>query len=94
MSLPFRQVRLKVETNVSQLRKSTRFQSEEPTQAEQTDGQTDPETRPANGRIIPGARVVETYDLIERGLAFSDDIQSRPGYAELMREVRARFERL
>jgi NitT/TauT family transport system ATP-binding protein len=38
-----------------------------------------------------GARIVETYDLIERGLAWQDNVQDLPVYNETQREVRARF---
>lgn len=41
-----------------------------------------------------GARIVETYDLIERGLAWQERPQDLPAYADMLREVRARFETL
>jgi NitT/TauT family transport system ATP-binding protein len=43
------------------------------------------------GRVIPGARIQQTYDLIERGLAWRKDIASTPEFVELVREVRSRF---
>lgn len=39
----------------------------------------------------PGARIVETYNLIERGLAWRDDISRTPEFAALVREVEDRF---
>lgn len=41
-----------------------------------------------------GARVVETYDLIERGIAWQENPSDLPAYTELQREIRARFESL
>jgi ABC-type nitrate/sulfonate/bicarbonate transport system ATPase subunit len=41
-----------------------------------------------------GARILHTYDLIERGLAWQEKPQSLPIYVELQREVRAKFETL
>ena len=42
-------------------------------------------------RVVPGARVQETYDLIERGLAWRKDIRSSPAFADVVREIHARF---
>jgi polar amino acid transport system ATP-binding protein/sulfate transport system ATP-binding protein len=39
----------------------------------------------------PGARIVQTYDLIERGLAWQERPQDLPVYVDLQREIRARF---
>ncbi len=50
--------------------------------------------RDAAGSVIPGARIVETIDLIERDLAWQPDIRSRPGYIELVNEIKARFHTL
>jgi polar amino acid transport system ATP-binding protein/sulfate transport system ATP-binding protein len=50
--------------------------------------------RDAAGNVIPGARIVETIDLIERDLAWQPDIRSRPGYIELVNEIKARFHTL
>lgn len=49
--------------------------------------------RDANG-VSMGANIVQTYDLIERGIAWQDDPTSTPGFQPLMREIRARFETL
>ncbi len=41
-----------------------------------------------------GARILQTYDLIERGLAWQERPQDLPAYIEVQREVRAQFETL
>jgi ABC-type nitrate/sulfonate/bicarbonate transport system ATPase subunit len=50
--------------------------------------------RDAEGNVIPGARIVEEIDLIERDLCWHPDIRSRPGYAELVKQIKARFHSL
>lgn len=50
--------------------------------------------RDAAGNVVPGARIVETIDLIERDLAWQPDIRTRPGYIELVNEIKARFHTL
>ncbi len=47
--------------------------------------------RDANGKVIPGARIQGTYNLIERGLAFRKGITTTPEFMDLMREILARF---
>ena len=47
--------------------------------------------RDPQGNVIPGARVIEQIDLVERDLAWHDDIRRRPGYAELVNEIKDRF---
>jgi polar amino acid transport system ATP-binding protein/sulfate transport system ATP-binding protein len=47
--------------------------------------------RSENGQIVPGARIQETYNLIERGLAWRKGINTTPEFMELMREILARF---
>ncbi len=47
--------------------------------------------RDAEGRVIPGARIKETYNLIERGLAWRKGITTTPEFMDLLREVVARF---
>src|SRR5271165_7053647 len=42
----------------------------------------------------PGARILYTYDLIERGLAWQEHPQDLPVYADLQREIRSRFNEL
>ena len=50
--------------------------------------------RDAQDRIIPGAKVKASYNLIERGLAWREDITNSPAFLDLMREIRAAFPRL
>ena len=50
--------------------------------------------RDAAGKVIPGARIVETIDLIECGLAWQPDIRSLPGCIELVNRIKARFHTL
>ena len=40
---------------------------------------------------VPGARIQETYDLVERGLAWRPNIAQLPAFDETRREIRARF---
>jgi polar amino acid transport system ATP-binding protein/sulfate transport system ATP-binding protein len=47
--------------------------------------------RDEKGQIIPGARIQDTYNLIERGLAWRKGITTTPEFMELMRELLARF---
>ena len=47
--------------------------------------------RDPGGNVIPGARIKESYNLIERGLAWRDGIATTPEFMLMMREIRARF---
>jgi NitT/TauT family transport system ATP-binding protein len=47
--------------------------------------------RDASGRIIPGARIQESYNLVERGLAWRKGINTTPEFMDLLREIVARF---
>ena len=47
--------------------------------------------RDEKGNVIPGARVQQSYNLIERGLAFRKGVTTTPEFMELMREILARF---
>ena len=47
--------------------------------------------RDAEGKIIPGARIQESYNLIERGLAWRDGVTTTPEFLLTMREIRTRF---
>jgi polar amino acid transport system ATP-binding protein/sulfate transport system ATP-binding protein len=47
--------------------------------------------RDPQGNIIPGAKIKESYNLIERGLAWRDGIATEPAFLELLREIRGRF---
>jgi polar amino acid transport system ATP-binding protein/sulfate transport system ATP-binding protein len=48
----------------------------------------------AAGNIIPGARIQESYNLIERGLAWREGIATTTEFLETLREIRARFPKL
>lgn len=50
--------------------------------------------RNPDGTYVPGARVQEQYDLIERGLAWHPDVDQVPEFLQLAREVRAKFKEL
>lgn len=43
------------------------------------------------GKPIPGARIMATFDLMERGLAWQKDLSSKPEFLDLVREIRERF---
>jgi len=47
--------------------------------------------RDSQGNIIPGAKIKESYNLIERGLAWRDGIATEPAFLEMLREIRAKF---
>jgi len=47
--------------------------------------------RDANGEIIPGARIKETYNLIDAGLAWRDNIEHSPQFFNMLNEVRDKF---
>ena len=49
--------------------------------------------RDENGESL-GARVLYTYDLIERGIAWQERPQDLPAYVDIQREIRARFDSL
>lgn len=46
------------------------------------------------GKLIPGAYIVETYNLIDRGLAWVPDIEQHPEFTAFVWEVNGRFEQL
>jgi ABC-type nitrate/sulfonate/bicarbonate transport system ATPase subunit len=50
--------------------------------------------RDAAGEIIPGARIVDTVDLIERDLCWHPDIRERPAFTEVVNEIKTRFRTL
>jgi ABC-type nitrate/sulfonate/bicarbonate transport system ATPase subunit len=43
------------------------------------------------GKIIPGAYIVETYNLIDRDLAWHQDIESTPQFVKFVQELTKRF---
>jgi polar amino acid transport system ATP-binding protein/sulfate transport system ATP-binding protein len=50
--------------------------------------------RDASGNVIPGARIQETYDLIERDLCWHPGIANSAAFLEFVREVKERFQTL
>jgi polar amino acid transport system ATP-binding protein/sulfate transport system ATP-binding protein len=50
--------------------------------------------RNAQGRVIPGARIQATFNLIERGLAWRDGVSNAPQFHEVLREIKEIFPRL
>jgi NitT/TauT family transport system ATP-binding protein len=47
--------------------------------------------RGPDGKIIPGARIQASYNLVERGLAFRKGITQTPEFAQLLQEILDRF---
>jgi polar amino acid transport system ATP-binding protein/sulfate transport system ATP-binding protein len=50
--------------------------------------------RDATGNIISGARIIDTYDLIECGLCWSPKVRIHPAYSSLIQELEGRFDTL
>src|SRR5262249_37933099 len=50
--------------------------------------------RAPSGEPVPGSRVVETYNLIDRDLAWRPDIDRTPEFASFVREIEDRFRTL
>ena len=50
--------------------------------------------RTPDGRAIPGARIQESHDLVERGLAWRPEVDALPEFARVEREIKALFELL
>jgi ABC-type nitrate/sulfonate/bicarbonate transport system ATPase subunit len=48
----------------------------------------------ADGKVIPGAYIVETYNLIDRGLAWDPNIERNPAFAPFVQEVDEKFAQL
>ncbi len=46
------------------------------------------------GKAVPGARVVWSYDMVERGLAWRKDLATLPEFAALEKEINERFKGL
>lgn len=47
--------------------------------------------RDEKGNVVPGARIQETYDLIERGLAWRKGVNTTREFMDLLREILERF---
>ena len=50
--------------------------------------------RDAAGKIIPGAKIVGSYNLLDRGLCWRKGITAEPAFLELLGEIRNRFREL
>jgi len=50
--------------------------------------------RDANDKIIPGARIQAEYNLVDRGIAWQEDVRDTPQFQALLHEIRALFPRL
>jgi NitT/TauT family transport system ATP-binding protein len=50
--------------------------------------------RTADGKIVPGARIQSTFDLVEQGLAWQQDVEHMPQFAPLEKEIKSRFKQL
>jgi ABC-type nitrate/sulfonate/bicarbonate transport system ATPase subunit len=48
--------------------------------------------RDVAGNEIPGARIVDTLDMIELGFMWHPDVKRMPGFIDLVREIEDRFE--
>lgn len=48
----------------------------------------------AHGNKIPGARIQDKINLIDRGLAWQPDIQHLPEFSEMVREIKDKFREL
>ncbi len=47
-----------------------------------------------DGKIVPGAKVQESFDMVKLGLAWQRDIQEMPEFTKLEKELKARFRTL
>ena len=50
--------------------------------------------RDAKGNIIPGSKIKHTYNLIDKGLAWQKDIDTKPEFLDFVREVKGMFSSL
>jgi ABC-type nitrate/sulfonate/bicarbonate transport system ATPase subunit len=48
----------------------------------------------ANGNVIPGARFVQFYDLVEAGLCWQENIETRSDFVDFVRTVKDRMKSL
>ena len=44
-----------------------------------------------DGKLVPGARIRETYDMVERGLAWRKGVEELPEFVRLEHEISAKF---
>ena len=50
--------------------------------------------RDEKGNVIPGARIQATYNLIDRGLAWRENITRTPEFLQLREDIREAFQKL
>jgi hypothetical protein len=50
--------------------------------------------RDENNNIIPGAKIKHKFNLMERGLAWRDDVESTPEFGALINEIKGLFPKL
>ncbi|HKA90804.1 MAG TPA: ATP-binding cassette domain-containing protein [Haliangiales bacterium] len=50
--------------------------------------------RDAKGQIVSGAKVLYTYDLVERGLAWQEQVERLPAFVDCEREIKGCFKAL
>ena len=50
--------------------------------------------RTAEGKPVPGAHIQHSYDMVERGMAWRDDLELDPAFATMEREIVDRFRQL
>jgi ABC-type nitrate/sulfonate/bicarbonate transport system ATPase subunit len=50
--------------------------------------------RDENNNIIPGAKIKHKFNLMERGLAWRDDVESTPEFGTLINEIKGLFPKL
>ncbi|MDR3691159.1 MAG: ATP-binding cassette domain-containing protein [Fimbriimonas sp.] len=50
--------------------------------------------RDTDGKVIPGAHIQATYNLIERGLAWKEQVSATPAFLALLKEIHDIFPRL
>jgi polar amino acid transport system ATP-binding protein/sulfate transport system ATP-binding protein len=48
----------------------------------------------SGGKAVPGARIKQSYDMVERGLAWRRNVEESQDFLELEREITAKFQDL
>lgn len=51
-------------------------------------------TRKDDGKVVEGARVKWSYDMVERGLAYRENVEDTPEFTALEREIKSKFAEL
>jgi ABC-type nitrate/sulfonate/bicarbonate transport system ATPase subunit len=50
--------------------------------------------RDEQGNVIPGAKIIDEYDLVARGLTWHPHVRKTPEFVEMVQELEDRFDRL